>query len=139
MKALKPKGRYKNESAWLDAVYRNNKATINEALEGVMGSKQSVFKSLVREYKDEGLTPTKALNRLSRSTIFKDYSTRAQENVLQGIRSQGLMKGFRRMSGWKTKIDPNKLQFEGGGTYIYDNKVRIDFKNSPYQIILEKI
>ena len=140
LRAKKSKSKYKNTDRWIDAVYRANKAFIDERLENLTNPKQSkktVFKNLVNEYIDEGLAPVKALNTLSKTTIFTDVKDRLHSNVLTALKNENLDKEFRKLAGWKNKFDPDKLVWDKDEKiYVYDNKVMINFKNSPYGIEL---
>lgn len=143
LKALHAKSYYKSTSHWLDAVYRNNKDFIDKRLNvtNPKASKKTVFKNLVNEYMDEGLSPTKALNTLSRTTIFTSIPERLRSNALKGIRGDAeTFKSFRKLAGWKTKIDESKFVYDKEQhIYIYDNKVTVSFRNSPFQIILGQL
>lgn len=141
LKAKRNKGYYKNTNAWIDAVYRNNKELINIKLEGVLGNKQKVFKNLVKEYMDEGLSPTKAVNTLSRSTVFTEERERLRENAMNALRAdKDAYKAFRTTIGWNTKIDTAKIIYDKDEkVYIYDNKAIISFKNSPFGINIIRI
>lgn len=100
-------------------------------------SKKTVFKNLVNEYIEEGLAPVKALNTLSKTTIFTDVKDRLHSNVLTALKNENLDKEFRKLAGWKNKFDPDKLVWNKDEKfYVYDNKVKINFKNSPYSIEL---
>lgn len=140
LKAKKNKGKYKNTNAWLDAVYRNNKGFIDSKIQvtNPKANKKRVFKQLVQEYIDEGLSPTKALNTLSRSTIFREEYERFRENVYKGISQDKLaFKQFRQLVGWKKKIDISLFDYdEDEKVYVYDNRITISFKNSPFEIII---
>lgn len=143
LKALKNKGKYKNTEAWLDAVYRNNREFIDSKLviTNPRASKKTVFKQLVREYMDEGMSPTKALNTLSKTTIFTPEAERFRSNVHKAIREdKDTYKQFRKMVGWKEKIDDSKFVYDKEQhIYVYDGRVTVSFKNSPYEIILGTI
>lgn len=140
LRAKKSKSKYKNTDRWIDAVYRANKEFIDERLENLTNPKQSkktVFKNLVNEYIEEGLAPVKALNTLSKTTIFTDVKDRLHSNVLTALKNENLDKEFRKLAGWRNKFDPNKLVWNKDEKfYVYDNKVTINFKNSPYSIEL---
>lgn len=140
LRAKKSKSKYKNTDSWIDAVYRANKLFIDERLEKLTNPKQNkktVFRNLVNEYIDEGLSPVKALNTLAKTTIFTDVKTRLKSNVLTALKNENLDKEFRKLAGWKNKFDPDKLVWnKDQQIYVYDNKVKIGFKNSPYGIEL---
>lgn len=143
LKALKNKGKYKSTTAWLDAVYRNNREFIDSKLvvTNPRASKKTVFKQLVQEYMDEGMSPTKALNTLSKTTVFTSEAERFRSNVLKAIKEEKeTYKQFRKMVGWKVKIDDSKFVYDKEQhIYIYDGRITVDFRNSPYEIILGEV
>lgn len=137
LKAKQNKGKYKNTEAWLDAIYRNNKETIDKALvtTGKTSSK-TVFKQLIREYVSEGMSPTKAVRTLSKTTIFTPEVERLKSNAFKGLRGdKTAMKQFRKAIGWREKIDDSKLVYDASQhIYVYDNRVTVSFTNSPYGV-----
>ena len=143
LKALHTKGYYKSTSQWLDAVYRNNKEFIDSRLNVTKpkASKKTVFKNLVREYMDEGYSPTKALNTLRRTTICTSEAERVRRNALSAVRNdKDTYKAFRKLAGWKQKIDPSKLVYDKDQhIYIYDQRITISFRNSPKEIIIGEL
>lgn len=143
LEAARAKGKYKSTEHWLDAIYRKNKDFIDSKLNitNPKASKKTVFKNLVKEYIEEGYTPKKAVDILSRTTIFTPEVERFQINAIEGIREdKQVWKRFRKLAGWKTKIDPTKLVYDKSqGIYIYDGRLTIDFRNSPRQIIVAPI
>lgn len=135
------KSRYKNTDTWLDAVYRQNKDLINEKLRdiGVNFSKKRIFKDLVKDEMDSGLSPTRALNKLVRSTLFTPEAERFKENALKGLlKEQDNYKTFRNLNrnekGRFNKYDPDLLKYEGSGVYVYNNIIKIVYSNSPQTI-----
>lgn len=143
LKALKNKSKYKSTSAWLDAVYRNNRDFIDSRIQTPSTmrrkiSKRAVFKQLAQEYMDEGLSPIKALDTLSKSTIFTSEAERIRSNAFRGIKGdKEAFREFRRLAGWNKKIDESKMKWDKEQhMYIYDNRVTIQFDNSPYQVIV---
>lgn len=145
MKAKKNKTAYKNTDKWIDAVYRNNKENIDAHIETTgRTSKKVVFKRLVKEYIDEGKTPKQAVRALERSTIFTEVSSRLENNAYSGLKGdKEAYKAFREYTkerGRFSKVDKTKMKWDkDNNSYIYDNKVRISYTNSPYSIVVEKI
>lgn len=141
MKAKKKKSAYKSDSLWLDAVYRNNKYKIDVAFYGTQASPKSSFKRWVYDIKDEyNITLNQAVKKLSRSEIFLPRAERLRMNILKGIKETGMFTQFRKLSGWKNKIDINKFIYDyNTKSYIYDNRIKIDIKNSPYEVIISTI
>lgn len=143
LKALRSIGYYKSTSLWLDAVYRNNKEIIDEKVEvtNPKATKRNAFKHLVQEYMDKGYAPTKALDILTRSTVFTSEVERFRNNALQGLRGdKETFKSFRKLAGWNKKIDPAKFRYDKTQhIYIYDERITISFRNSPYGIIIGQL
>ena len=139
MKALKNKGKYKNTNTWLDAVYRNNKELIDSKLETTGNtSKKQVFKKLVNEYMSEGYSPTQAVKKLEKSTVFTDVKDRLKQNAYTAIKNdKEAYKEFRELTknkGRYSKVELDKFQYDKDtGNYVYGNIV-ISFSNSPYTI-----
>ena len=114
LRAKKAKYKYKNTNAWLNAVYRNNKALIDEKLPAGPGqSSKATFKQWVNAYRAEGKSPVKALRTLSQSEIFTDRATRLKENFLKSLKQdKEAWKTFRRAVGWNKKITIDKLTYD---------------------------
>ena len=138
LRAKKAKYKYKNESAWLKAVYRNNKELIDSKLSMIKESnKFNIFKQLVKERQDvRGETAYKAVQSLAKSEVFVSRKQRLQENVYKAIKSdKELMRQFKKKAGRK-KIDTEKFEWDyEDKVYKYED-VRIDISNSPYGIII---
>ena len=144
LRARKGKSRYKNTDKWLDAVYRNNKTLIDEKLKDVSVpklSKRTIFKDIVKEYTEQGLSPVKALNKASNSEIFTSKTERLHSNAFSALKAdKDAYKTFRELTkehGRFTKMDETKLKWENG-VYIYGN-IMISFQNSPYGISVGRI
>ena len=139
MKALKNKSKYKNTSTWLDAVYRNNKELIDSKVETTGNtSKKQVFKKLVSEYMAEGFSPTQAVKKLEKSTVFTDVKDRLKQNAYTAIKSdKEAYKEFRELTknkGRYSKVELDKFQYDKDtNSYTYGN-IMISFNNSPYTI-----
>lgn len=137
LRANKAKYKYKNEKAWLDAVYRKNKVLIDSALSEVRETnKKKIFIQLIKERKEtRGETLYQAVRRIGKTDVFSSKKERAQENILNAIkREKDIFKTFRKSVGWKKKIDTTKFRWDyDDGVYKYENVV-IDVSNSPHEI-----
>lgn len=147
-KAKHNKKYYKDVDAWLNAVYRNNKETIMSGLADESGvprkNTKATFKAMVKEFMKEGLSPTKAVKTIARSTLFTSDAERIRLNAYGSLtKDKSVYKAFREYTkekGRYTKFDEGKMVWDKSqGIYIYNNRVTIDFKNSPYGIIVRRI
>ena len=141
-KAKKPKSRYKNTESWIEAVYRNNKAVIDGELSR-SGNPKTVFKQIIHEYMEEGLSPTKAMQTLARSTIFTSDKERIQNNMWTGLKGdKEAYKLFRELTkehGKYTKFDESKLVWDRSQhAYLYSG-VMISFQNSPFGVSVRRV
>lgn len=148
LKALKSRSSYKSTARWYDAIYRHNKAFIDSKLIGDYQDeydrpipKSVVFKELIKQRTDEGLTPNQAVKVLSKSTIFTSERERLRENAFKALKEdKAAYKEFRLLTGWKEKIDIEKLSYDKEQKiYIYNNTVGISFTNSPYSVNVIKL
>lgn len=140
LKAKKNKGAYKSTDSWIDAIYRNNKLIIDKEL-SFAGNPKKVFKQMVKENIAEGMSPTKAVSTIARSTLFTSEAERLRNNMLSGLRSdRDAFKAFRELTkerGKYAKFDPNKLHWDSKDkVYIYGGNVIISFQNSPYGVLV---
>lgn len=149
-KAKKPRNKYKNENAWLRAVYRNNKELIDSKLNLEHTTGYRAFKALLREYKQDSYTQDKygnnptnkqALERMANSEIFRSKGERLQSNAWNALKDKTNKQAYetiRRLTGWKTKMSVENLRWDSkAGMYVYQGpkgKAYIDFSNSPKQI-----
>lgn len=137
LKAKKAKYKYKNEKAWLDAVYRNNRELIESALSGVRETnKKKIFVQLIQERRDvKGETLYQAVRRIGKTDVFSSKKERAQENILNAIkREKDIFKTFRKVTGWNEKIDVTKFRWDYDDKVYKYGDVVIDISNSPYEI-----
>lgn len=114
LRATYNKGSYKSLSNYLDAVYRKNKTRIDSAIPsgGKGQSSKTRFKQSVREYMEEGKTANQALDALERSRVFTSEKEHYEQNVLKALKhDKELFKGFRKLAGWKEKIDKKNLEY----------------------------
>lgn len=146
LSAKKAKSKYKSTGKWLDAVYRNNKSLIDEKIQTPEAgtSKQKVFKNLVKEYMDEGYTAKQSVKKVSRSTIFTTTKERLQANAYEGlIDDKEAFKKFRELTkskGKYQKIEMDKFIYDKEThSYIYDDKIKISYSNSPEEVIVEEL
>lgn len=142
-KAKHNKGYYKSTDAWIDAVYRNNKTVIDLKLSKA-GKPKAVFKQIINEYMEEGLTPTKAMSTLAKSTIFTPEVERLHNNMMSGLKGdRAAYKTFRELTkehGRYAKFDPEKIKWhKDEGVYVYDGSVVISFQNSPFGVNVRRV
>ena len=136
---------YRNVDEWIDAIYEKNKSWIDKRIYDTYDNtpKEEIFRQLIKERMDEGLTPLKAVDNLERSVTFTDVKDRLANNALLAIKAdKDAYKEFRELTknakGQFTAIDPSKLEYSNG-SYIYDNSILIDFTNSPYSIVFRRV
>lgn len=154
--AKKPKKFYKNETAWVNAVYRNNKVVINALVKGLGVSGRKALgnmirdikkdKNVIRKHKEKGQSKTsvttgEALDFLGKSEILTPKAQRLRENALRGIRGdKQALDTLRRVTGWNVKLDSENLTWDSrAGAYVYRGKkgtVYIYFDDSPKQIMV---
>ena len=142
-KALHNKGFYKSTELWIEAVYRNNKEVIDRELASA-GKPKTVFKQIINEYMDEGMSPTRAVSTLARSTIFTSTSERLKSNFHEGLKGdKGAYKSFKELTkekGKYSKFDVNKLTWDKEEKhYVYNNAVIISFQNSPFGVLVRRV
>lgn len=113
--------------------------------------KSDKYKTTVRtfEYDDE----YKNINVRNLAKYLKEYMTTDLNyvtkneifinNAIYAMKKFGVYEQFlnmiRKPDGRFSKVDYNKFVYTGNGIYIYDNRVMIDFKDSPARIILTKL
>lgn len=137
------KGSYKSLDSYLNAVYKNNKDLIDSKIPSGNKTTQSSktrFKQAVKEYMEEGKRVNQALDSLQRSRIFTSEREHYENNVLKALKSEKeLFNKFRKLSGWKEKIDKTKLNYvesdDKSTLYKYDSLnngiIFIRFSKSP--------
>ena len=141
------KSRYKSVDNWLDSIYRKNKEKIDEAIEQPTNprmNKKAVFKELVKEYHEEGHSWSKSVQLYERSTNYTSTAERLQNNAYKAlVDDHEAYRQFRELTkvrGRYTSIDWSKIEWDADSkSYIYDNKIRISFQNSPKETIVEEI
>lgn len=146
MKAKRKREYYKSTDAWLDAVYRNNKARIDFEMPNVKNKKAS-FKNAVKGYiEEDGLSPEKSLEALENSTIFTPESIKFAKNVVEGLKSNKMYSQFKKMvrtkEGKFANIELQSFKYDREqGAYMYYSPngtiIVIQISNSPEEIIME--
>lgn len=135
---------YKTNDSYLNAVYRNNKAIIDDKLadigvEGISPLKQ--FKNNVyetqRNLKRKGKTSTitRAMNVFTESRDFTPVEEHFLENAVRGLRRFKAMEKLYTLTG--KAFDVSKLKYVGDNAYSYRGYV-IKFNNSPMSISIFK-
>lgn len=94
---------------------------------------------MVKEYMDEGMSPTKAVKTIARSTLFTSKSERLQSNMWNSLtKDKAAYRQFRELTkdkGKYTKFDRDKLTWDSmDKVYVYNGSVIISFDNSPHGI-----
>ena len=143
-----PRRYYKNDDAYIDAIYRKNKEIIDRKLSDVgTGRPKALFKTLVKEYIEEGKTPRQSASIVGRSELFVPRAERLGSNAFSALRKDptswkafSSLRSKRDERGRFTKIDTTKLTWDKKQkVYVYNNEVVISFKNSPKITIVKKI
>lgn len=146
LKARFSRSHYKTDASFLTAVYKNNKAIIDEQLAGV-GAEGGVsplqqFKYLVKETQQKikrrtGRKPSilTAMNRFTSSRDFTPADLHMKENAQKGLKNFGALKTLYKLTG--KKFDVNDLHYIGDDMYSYRGYV-ISFDPSPRSIKLYK-
>lgn len=160
LKAKKARRKYKNDLAYIRAVYRNNKSTIDAAFppEDFLGQKPfTSFRRYVEDqlYKHDpttmkilktksgkpikSSTVNKTIESIARSEKFTSKFERLTTNAFTGIKKfPSAYKRFReltKMHGRYAKIDSSKMEWNYDiNGYIYDNRLVIIYKNSPAKV-----
>lgn len=146
LRAKYSRSHYKSDSSYLTAVYRNNRAIIDEQLAGV-GAEANIstlkqFKYLVQETQNKikrmtGRKPaiTTAMNRFTSSRDFTPVEMHMRENIAKGLRKFGALKTLYKLTG--KKFDATKINYIGDNMYTYRSYV-IKLNNSPKSIDIYK-
>lgn len=133
---------FKTEEAYLKDIFARNQAKITE----VFGNNaETKFINQVQARKRMSNTNVSgALKQLARTNDFTPYTEIAGENVINALKKYGKYQTFRGLTrdekGRYTKLDRTKLKWDKEtGMYIYDNRIAIDIKNSPEEVVLTEI
>lgn len=143
LKAKHKKSFYKSTDAWLEALWRNNEERIRTAFDGVAKPK-AAFKSSIKVYMKQGLSPAKAIKTLVRSTLFTPARERFADNAKKGLlgdeAAYKAFQNFLREKGKFGKYDPSKMVWnKEEKVYVYDGRIIISFKESPKRVIVRKV
>lgn len=77
------------------------------------------------------------LRNLAHGTEFRTYKEIATDNVMQGLETFGKLDMFYQaitMPDGTMNYNPALLDYVGNNSYLYDNRVFIDFTNSPADV-----
>ena len=140
---------YKSNDTYLNAVYRKNKALIDEYMAdvgkegGISTLKQ--FKANIYETqnalkrKGKTATITHAVSVFTSSSQFipeeKFFEIHFKENLVKGLKRFGSMKTLYKLTGMKFNID--EVQYIGDNTYLYRGYA-IKLGNTPQKISIYK-
>lgn len=151
LRALKNRGKYVSDKAYIDAVYRANKEVIDLSLDTAFTSGRRAFGANVRAIKyDKNLqsklgkrasqiTTKEAVDYLSRTRIFTSLEEQASENALKGLKGhKEELKQIRRMTGWHDKLKSENIGFDENNEMLYyqgsKGRVYFEFSNSPKEL-----
>ena len=140
---------YKNDETYLNAVYRRNKALIDEYMadvgkEGGISTlkqfKANIFETqnaLKRKGKTATITHAVGVFTSSSQFIPEDrfYEIHFKENLVKGLKRFGAMKVLYNLTKMKFNID--EVQYIGDNSYLYRGYV-IKLTNSPQKISIYK-
>ena len=139
LKAKHKKKFYKNDRAYIEAIYRNNKNYIDERMgEGYRVSHKTAFINTVKDYmKEQRIGASTAISRFISSEEFTTKGERLHHNLIEGLMgNKEAYKIFKNKTGIKKKtdIDMNKLEYDyNDNIYKYEDVI-IDVANSPLTI-----
>ena len=145
---------YKTTRGWLNRIYRDNKETIDRALEGtgIKNARKSFVQSVEDELKEgkkrinlpDGRMKyvphqnvQSALRSVGRSEAYLSEAEKFQQNAIAGLKSTDQYMEFRNKAlrdpktGRYTAFDPSKFKYVGKGSYVYDGRVAINYQTSP--------
>lgn len=109
LRAKNPRYKYKNINTYLDAVYNNNKAYLDERVEtfNTKTTKRQQFKEDVKEYMRKGMTVKQAIDEFQRKNAITSKEERIFEVRMLQLKemNKDAFKEFRKKIGWKEKID----------------------------------
>lgn len=143
---------YKNAEQYYRAVFRANKEIITATLgDADFTTPYKAFKERLTELKQsqyirekyglKGVKPKEIVSDYFKTEKFISTSERMRTNAINTLREdKDMFKEFRRMTGWKNKIDIANMKWDPDAqAYIYhgaNGTVMIDFTNSPKGIRL---
>lgn len=140
---------YKSNDSYLNAVYKKNKALIDEYMADV-GKEGGV--STLRQFKANIYETQNALRRKGKTasithavSVFtsssqfipedKFYDIHFKENLVKGLKRYGAMKTLYKLTKMRFNID--EVQYVGDNTYLYRGYA-IKLKESPRKIVIYK-
>ena len=109
LRAKKPRYKYKNINTYLDAVYNNNKAYLDERVETFNSkiTKRQQFKESVKEYMRKGMNVKQAIDEFQRKEAITSKEERIFEIRMSQLKEMDkeAFKEFKKKIGWKEKVD----------------------------------
>lgn len=109
LRAKKPRYKYKNINTYLDAVYNNNKAYLDERVEtfNAKTTKRQQFKESVKEYMRKGMNVKQAIDEFQRKEAITSKEERIFETRMSQLKEMDkeAFKEFKKKIGWKEKVD----------------------------------
>lgn len=151
LRALKKRGKYKTDKAYIDAVYRANKDVIDLSLDTAFVSGRKAFGANVRAIKHdknlqrklgktaEQITTKEAIDYLSKTRIFTSIEEQARENAFKGMKKfKDEVKEIRRLTGWKEKFKSENIGYDENVDMLFyqgrKGRVYFEFTNSPLEL-----
>ena len=148
LKAKYGRKHYKSNDSYLNAVYKKNKALIDEYLadvgkEGGVSTlrqfKHNIFETLqTLKRKGETATITHAMNVFTSSAQFLKedfYEIHFRENLMRGLKRFNALNTLFKLTN--KKFDINQVEYIGDKSYRYRGYV-LRFRNSPQTISIYK-
>ena len=115
LRAKNPRYKYKNVNTYLDAVYNNNKAYLDERVEtfNAKTTKRQQFKEDVKEYMRKGMNVKQAIDEFQRKNAITSKEERIFESNILKMKemSPKAFRDFKKKIGWKEKIDSTNATF----------------------------
>lgn len=141
---------FKTQDQYLDYIFDLNKTKIISVYSRpdhriTEGEARAKFKSVIESNKKVYDTNVSgALKKLEKTRAFTPEVERLQSNMWTSLKNYKAVSKFQQLTrdkgGKFTKFDTSKLVWDRENkVYVYDNKVSINFNNSPQQIILTNI
>lgn len=133
---------YKNNNAYLDAVYKANQTLIDDAYTGIQ-NKQMAFKQQILSRMEQGGGSIKnVIKKELHRDVYIPASEKFKENLVSGLKEYKEFKKFQLQlkdeRGRFVKFDSKNLNYIGNNQYSYKdefgNSLVVDFSNSPKQI-----
>lgn len=153
----RPKVKNKTLDQWLDESYEMNKSVIDKVYARtvrVLTQEETTKEAFIRDMQQTAETykfgtgfkaMRKSFDKFSREGDFMSSQERAFHNLASmksnlGDNAMYQFQNLIRDNGKFASFEPAKMIWnKKEGVWIYDNSIIIDFRNSPYQIVLRRI